>query len=219
MTSMQMSFPEREILWLCKPGGCSQTISVVKMLDEEVLGWWCWMHCQMLLETAYGRETTIHITGNSSHLQHANENWRHLRRCCVIKLHILLSLLRLTCAIITLSGQTLDNCYTTVRWMDYLRKDRALSDTGWDRFVNVTWEKWVFFVHRRVQLKKNWRKDQSVAFWGECIFTLPLRACLCLWETLTERMFWGGGLNTGFHLNSVFLSASPVTQFQLLLIH
>ncbi len=70
MTSMQMSFPEMVSDRLCRnslvmqtdccsscPGGWSQTILEVKMLDVEVLGWcgytWSavvrgWMYCQIL---------------------------------------------------------------------------------------------------------------------------------------------------------------------------
>lgn len=168
MTSMQMSFPEREILWLCKPGGCSQTISVVKMQDEEVLGWWCWMHCQMLLETAYGRETTIKITDNSSHLQHASQApWKLATFAAVLCDKTWHPFKPFKAHLRNNHAPWSDPWYaTTVTWMDYLRKDGALTDTGWDRFVNVTWEKWVFCVHRWVQLKKNRSKDQSVAFWG-----------------------------------------------------
>ncbi len=86
------------------PGGWSQTILEVKMLDVEVLGWcgYTWsavvrpVGCtakfsETPLETAYGRETTIQFTGNSSGghscSQHANctlpQNLRHLWYCAV----------------------------------------------------------------------------------------------------------------------------------------
>ncbi len=61
------------------PGGWSQTILEVKMLDVEVLGWCGYMgsavvkpvgctakFSEMPLETAYGREMNIQFTGNSS---------------------------------------------------------------------------------------------------------------------------------------------------------
>ncbi len=95
---MQMSFPETVSDSLCKnylviqtdccsscPGGWSQTIVEVKMLDVEVLGWcdytWSAVGCtakfsETPLETAYGREINIQFTGNSSDghscSQHAN---------------------------------------------------------------------------------------------------------------------------------------------------
>ncbi len=101
-TSMQMSFPETVSDSLCRnslvmlnnccsrcPGGWSQTVLEVKMLDEAVLGWcgYTWsvivrpVGCtskfsEMPLETTYGREMNIQFTGNSSggHFcsQHAN---------------------------------------------------------------------------------------------------------------------------------------------------
>ncbi len=116
-TSMQMSFPETVSDSLCRnslvmqtncysscPGGWSQTILEVKMLDVEVLGWcgYTWsavmrpVGCtakfsETPLETAYGREMNIQFTGNSSGghscSQHANctlpQNLRHLWHCAV----------------------------------------------------------------------------------------------------------------------------------------
>ncbi len=117
MTSMQMSFPETVSDSLCRnslvmqtdccsscPGGWSQTILEVKMLDVEVLGWcgYTWsavvrpVGCtakfsETPLETAYGREKNIQFTGNSSGGHscnpHANctlpQNFRHLWHCAV----------------------------------------------------------------------------------------------------------------------------------------
>ena len=97
-----MRFPETVSDSLCRnslvlqtdccsscPGGWSQTILEVNMLDVEVLGWcgYTWsalvrrVACaaklsEMHFETAYGREMNIQFTGNSSggHFcsQHAN---------------------------------------------------------------------------------------------------------------------------------------------------
>ncbi len=114
---MQMSFPETVSDSLCRnalvmqtdccsscPGGWSQTILEVKMLDVEVLGWcgYTWsavvrpVGCtakfsETPLETAYGREINIQFTGNSSGghscSQHANcklpQNLQHLWHCAV----------------------------------------------------------------------------------------------------------------------------------------
>ncbi len=114
---MQMSFPETVSDILCRnywvmqtdccnscPGGWSQTILEVKMLDVEVLGWCGYtlsavvrpVGCtakfsEMPLETAYGREMNIQFTGNSSGghscSQHANcmlpQNLQHLWHCAV----------------------------------------------------------------------------------------------------------------------------------------
>ncbi len=86
------------------PGGWSQMILEVKMLDVEVLGWcgYTWsavmrpVGCtakfsETPLETAYGREINIQFTGNSSGghscSQHANctlpQNLQHLWHCAV----------------------------------------------------------------------------------------------------------------------------------------
>ncbi len=87
----QMSFPEMVSDSLCRnslvmqtdccsscPGGWSQTILEVKMLDVEVLGWCGYMWSAVVrpvgctakfsetpLKTAYGREMKIQFTGNS----------------------------------------------------------------------------------------------------------------------------------------------------------
>ncbi len=116
-TSMQMSFPETVSGSLCRnylvmqtnccstcPGGWSQTILKVNMLDVEVLGWcgYTWsavmrpVGCtakisETSLETAYGREMNIQLMGNSfgghSCSQHANctlpQNLWHLWHCAV----------------------------------------------------------------------------------------------------------------------------------------
>ncbi len=141
-TSMQMSFPETVSDSLCKnylvmqtdccsscPGGWSQTILEVKMLDVEVLGWcgYTWsavvrpVGCtakfsETPLETTYRREIkqlwwTFLQSACQSHapLKLATS----VALCCVIKLHILewpfiVASLRHTCAIIMLSNQHLD---------------------------------------------------------------------------------------------------------------
>ncbi len=116
-TSMQMSFPETVSDSLCWnslviqtdcfsgcPGGWSQTILEVKMLDVVVLGWcgYTWSVVVSLvgytakfsetpLEMAYGREMNLQFTGNSSGghscSQHANctlpQNLWHLWHCAV----------------------------------------------------------------------------------------------------------------------------------------
>ncbi len=130
---MQMSFPETVSDSLCRnsvvmqtdccsscPGGWSQMILEVKMLDVEILGWcgssWSAVvrpvgctakFSEMPLETAYGREINIQFTGNNSKLATS------VALCCVIKLHILewpfiVASLRHTCAIIMLSNQYFD---------------------------------------------------------------------------------------------------------------
>ncbi len=89
---MQTSFPETVSDSLCRnyllmqtvccsscPGGWSQMILEVKMLDVEVLGWCGYMWStvvrpvgctsnlsEMPLEMAYGRAMNIQFTGNSS---------------------------------------------------------------------------------------------------------------------------------------------------------
>ncbi len=114
---MQMSFPEMVSDSLCRnslvmqtdccsscPGGWSQMILEVKMLDVEVLSWCGYMWSAVVrpvgytakfseapFETAYGREINIKLMDNSSGghscSQHANctlpQNLRHLRHCAV----------------------------------------------------------------------------------------------------------------------------------------
>ncbi len=115
--SMQMSFPEMVSDSLCRNslvmqtdccsiclGGWSQTILEVKMMDVEFLGWCGYTRSAVVrpvgctakfsethLETAYGREINIQLTGNISGQhscsQHANctlpKNLRHLWHCAV----------------------------------------------------------------------------------------------------------------------------------------
>ncbi len=85
------------------PGGWSQTILEVKMLDVEVLGWcgYTWSavvrpvgftakFCETPLKTAYGREMNIQFTGNSS----GGHSCSQQKRCvyifgqCISKYHI-----------------------------------------------------------------------------------------------------------------------------------
>ncbi len=110
--NIQMSFPETVSDSLCWnflvmqtdccsscPGGWSQTILEVKMLDVEVLGWcgYTWsavvrpVGCtakfsETPLETAYGREINLQFTGNSSgghSRSQLPQNLRHLWHCSV----------------------------------------------------------------------------------------------------------------------------------------
>ncbi len=124
-TSMQMSFPETVSDSLCRndtvmqtdccsscPGGWSQTILEVKMLDVEVLGWCGYTWSAVVrpdgctakfneppLEMAYGREMNIQFTGNSS----------GGHSCCQHdKCTLLVASLRQTYAIIMLSNKHLD---------------------------------------------------------------------------------------------------------------
>ncbi len=135
------------------PGGWSQTILEVKMLDVEVLGWcgYTWSAVVRLvgctakfsetpLETAYVREMNIQFTSNSSGghscSQHANctlpQNLRHLWHCAVIKLHILewpfiVDSLRHTCAIIMLSNQHLDVPHLWGGWIISAKEKCSLT--------------------------------------------------------------------------------------------
>ncbi len=163
-TSMQMSFPETVSDSLCRnslvtqtdccsscPGGWTQTILEVKMLDVEVLGWcgYTWsavvrpVGCttkfsEMPLETAYGREMNIQSTGNSSGghscSQHANCTLpaTSVALCCVIKPHILewpfiVASLRHTCAIIMLSNQHLDMPHLWGGWIISAKEKCSLT--------------------------------------------------------------------------------------------
>ncbi len=130
MTSMQMSFPEmvsdslyRNYLVMqtncCSscPGGWSQTILEVKMLNVEVLGWcgYTWsadvrtVGCtakfsETPLETTYGREINIQFTGNSSGghscSQHTNCTLpQNLRQLHILEWPFIVVSLRHTCAI------------------------------------------------------------------------------------------------------------------------
>ncbi len=140
--SMQMTLPETLSDSVCRnslvmqtnccsscPGGWSQTILEVKMLDVEVLGWcgYTWsvvvrpVGCtakfsETPLETAYGREMNIQFTATALvdipavSIPIARSFKTSVALCCVIKLHILewpfiVASLRHTCAIIMLSNQ------------------------------------------------------------------------------------------------------------------
>ncbi len=152
MTSMQMSFPEM-VSSLCRnslvmqtdccsscPGGWSQTILEVKMLDVEVLGWcgYTWSvvvrpvvctakFSETPLETTYSREMSIQFRGNSSCGHscslHANctlpQNLRHLWHCAVhiLEWPFIVASLRHTCAIIMLSNQHLDMLHLWGGWI------------------------------------------------------------------------------------------------------
>ncbi len=117
MMSMQMSFPETVSDSLCRnslvmqtdccsscPGGWSQAILEVKMLDVEVLGWGCYTWSAVVrpvgctakfsetpLEMPYGREMNINFSENSSgghsYSQHAKcmlpQNSQHLWHCAL----------------------------------------------------------------------------------------------------------------------------------------
>ena len=140
-----MSFPEMVSDSLCRnslvmqtdccsscPGGWSQTILEVNMLDVEVLGWcgYTWsavvrpVGCtaklsETPLETAYGREMNIQFTGKqlwwtflqSACQSHATSKLAtSVALCCGIKLHVsewpvIVASLRHTCAIIMPSNQ------------------------------------------------------------------------------------------------------------------
>ncbi len=147
-TSTPMSFPETVSDSLCRnslvmqtdccsscPGGWSQTILEVKMLDVEVLRWcgYTWsavvrpVGCtakfsEMPLEMAYVRENKHSIHGqqlwwtflqSACQLHAPSKLAASVALCCVIKPHILdwpfiVASLRHTCAIIMLSNQHLD---------------------------------------------------------------------------------------------------------------
>ncbi len=57
--------------------------------------------------------------------------------------------------------------------MDYLGKGEVLTNTDLDRFVNNIWEKYAFYVHKKVldlwvQLMKNGAKTKvlRLSFWS-----------------------------------------------------
>ncbi len=177
--SMQMSFHETVSDSLCRnylvmqtdwgsscPGGWSQTILEVKMLDVQVLGWcgYTWsavvrpVGCtakfsETPLETAYGREMNIQFTGNSSGGHSCSQHASHhapsklatsVALCCVIKLHILewpfiVASLRHTCAIIMRSNQHLDMPNLWGGWIISAKEKCSLTDLDW--LVNNIWEK------------------------------------------------------------------------------
>ncbi len=110
MTSMQMSFPETVSDSVCRnslvmqtdccsscPGGWSQTILEVKILDVEVLGWCGYMWSAVVrpvgctdkfsetpLETAYGRDMNIQFTGNSSGGHSCSQHTNYSLKTCDI---------------------------------------------------------------------------------------------------------------------------------------
>jgi len=162
-----MSFPEMVSDSLCRnylvmqtdccsscPGGWSQMILEVKMLDVEVLGWCGYMWSAVVrpvgciakfsevpLETAYGREMNIQFTGNSSgghscksacQLHAPSKLVTSVGLCCVIKLHILewpfiVASLRHTCAIIMLSNQHLDMPHLWGGWIISAKEKCSLT--------------------------------------------------------------------------------------------
>ncbi len=131
------------------PGGWSQRILEMKMLDVEVLHWcgYTWsavvrqVGCiakfyetplrRLIVEklTFNSRATAlVDIPAVSMPITRSLKIVTSVTLCCVIKLHILewpfiVASLRHNCAIIMLSNQHLD--ITPVRWMDYLAKEKC----------------------------------------------------------------------------------------------
>ncbi len=144
-TSMQMSFPEMVSDSLCRntlvmqtdccsscPGGWSQMILEVKMLDVEVLGWCGYMGSAVVrpvgctakfsetpLETAYGRERNIQFTGQQLW-------WTFLQSACQLHAPSKFSL-RHTCAIIMLSNQHLDMPHLWGGWIISAKEKCSLT--------------------------------------------------------------------------------------------
>ncbi len=158
MTSMQMNFPEtvsdslfRNSLVMqtdyCSscPGGWSQTILVVKMLDVEVLGWCGYTKLCQILWNAFGdglwqrNEHSIHgqqlwwtFLQSACQLHAFSKLATSVALCFVIKLHILewpfiVASLRHTCVIIMLSNQLLDMPHLWGGWIISAKEKCSLT--------------------------------------------------------------------------------------------
>ncbi len=138
-----------------RPGGWSQTILEVKMLDEEVLGWCGYMWSAAVRPVGCTVKILWNAFGDS--LWQRNEHSIHGQQLCWTflqsagQLHApskLATSVALCCVHILewpaqgTSVQLLCTWYATpVRWMDYLGKGDVLTNTDLDRFVNNIWEK------------------------------------------------------------------------------
>ena len=102
------------------------------------------------LETAYGREINIQLTGNSSggHYCSQHANCTFPQNCTFAEWPFIVASLRYTCAIFMLSNQHFDMPHL-LGGMDNLGKGEVLTNTDLDRFVNNIWEKWIFCVYRK----------------------------------------------------------------------
>ncbi len=173
-TSMQMSFPETVSDSLCRnslvmqtdccsscPGGWSQTILEVKMLDVEVLGWcgYTWsavvrpVGCtakfsETPLETAYGR---VHgqqlwwtFLQSACQLHAPSKLATSVALCCDKTAHFRVAFYCGQPKAHLCNNHAVQSASwyaTPVRWMDYLGKGEVLTNTDLDRFVNNIWEK------------------------------------------------------------------------------